>query len=149
MRESKQDAALVFPALIADLECRNELGRLQHGGRELDAFDPPRDWLTEAYEEALDMCVYLKGALMERDGGRGLRTEDLGLSPLPVPVVRRATPDWLNVPPVVGTVVEPRPKPEALMTHPVFSALVEFFVLAVAVGVAAGGFVIGLMEVLR
>ncbi len=65
------------------------------------------------------MCVYLKGALMERDGREGRRTS--GVTPLPVPMVRSSTPgweprDWLNEPPVAGTVVTPD-IPKSLPDH--------------------------------
>jgi len=53
----------VFPGLIADIEARDALGRATYG-KELKTFDG-RDSLLDAYEEALDMAVYLKKARME------------------------------------------------------------------------------------
>lgn len=58
----------VFPALMADIEDRNEKGRLTYG-RDLETFNG-RDALRDAYEEALDLAVYLKQALMEREAMR-------------------------------------------------------------------------------
>lgn len=54
----------VFEAVHADLEERNRKGRETYGG-ELRPHNG-RDPLREAYEEALDLCVYLRWALMER-----------------------------------------------------------------------------------
>jgi len=70
----------VFPGLIADLKARDALGRATYG-KELKTFDG-RDSLLDAYEEALDMAVYLKKARMEHaalfdwalDARRHLRT---------------------------------------------------------------------------
>lgn len=59
----------VFPALMEDIEARNEKGRLTYG-RDLETFNG-RDALRDAYEEALDLAVYLKQALMEREAGGG------------------------------------------------------------------------------
>ena len=61
----KLDDGLVFPAVVADIEKRNELGRKTYGG-ELTLFKG-NDALLDAYEEALDLAVYLKQALMERE----------------------------------------------------------------------------------
>lgn len=55
----------MFDALIDDLEGRDAIGWAQYR-RPLLANEPGRDWLTDAYEEALDQAVYLKGALMSR-----------------------------------------------------------------------------------
>lgn len=60
----------VFEAVKADLDGRDAIGWAQNR-RPLLANDGGRDWLQEAYEEALDMGVYLKGALMERELQRG------------------------------------------------------------------------------
>jgi len=70
----------VFPGLIADIEARDELGRATYG-KELRTFDG-RDSFLDAYEEALDMAVYLSKARMEhkallawaQDARRKLRT---------------------------------------------------------------------------
>lgn len=54
----------VFGELHADLDKRNELG-FKIYGKALYAEDG-RDWLQEAYEEVLDLAVYLKAQLMRR-----------------------------------------------------------------------------------
>lgn len=56
----------VFAEVKKDLDGRNELGKHLYGGP-LDVTDR-RDWLINAYEEALDLCVYLKAELMRREG---------------------------------------------------------------------------------
>lgn len=55
----------VFPAVIADLEARLALGMKRYG-QPLQTHNG-RDALRDAYEEALDLCVYLKQAILERD----------------------------------------------------------------------------------
>jgi hypothetical protein len=54
----------VFSQLKGDLDKRNVLG-IKLYGKPLYAEDG-RDWLVEAYEEALDLVVYLKAQLMKR-----------------------------------------------------------------------------------
>jgi hypothetical protein len=54
----------IFDLVHADLEERDRVGWDQHH-RPLLAHDG-RDSLREAYEEALDMVVYLRKALAER-----------------------------------------------------------------------------------
>ena len=54
----------LFELVKRDLDDRNELGKLQYG-KELVS-DDKRDFLIEAYQEALDMVIYLKGALLQR-----------------------------------------------------------------------------------
>jgi hypothetical protein len=67
----------VFDAVKADLVARETIGASQHGGRELDALEPGRDWLREAYEECLDMAVYLRAEIARRAAeDSGLRTQD-------------------------------------------------------------------------
>jgi hypothetical protein len=51
--------------VVADLENRRELG-IKRYGTALQAFNG-RDMLRDAYEEALDLAVYLRGVLEERD----------------------------------------------------------------------------------
>jgi hypothetical protein len=55
----------VVPQVIADLDARMALG-VQRYGVPLQPFNG-RDMLQDAYEEALDLAVYLKGCLLERD----------------------------------------------------------------------------------
>lgn len=59
----------VFEAVEDDLVLREMLGFEQHK-KPLMADDPGRDWLQEAYEEALDMSVYLKAEILRRAGNR-------------------------------------------------------------------------------
>lgn len=51
--------------VIQDMEQRNKFGIAKYG-TPLQAFNG-RDSLKDAYEEALDLCVYLKNAMEERD----------------------------------------------------------------------------------
>jgi len=55
----------IWNSVIEDMRKRDEVGREKYG-KPLLAFDG-RDTLQDAYEEALDMAVYLKKAIMERD----------------------------------------------------------------------------------
>lgn len=72
----------VFEALSDDLVGREAIGFAQHG-KPLLANDG-RDWLQEAYEEALDHAVYLKAALMSRALTPGPSPDAAGEgSPLP------------------------------------------------------------------
>lgn len=60
------DRPAVWPAVIKDMETRDQLGRQRYGV----PLQPNngRDALRDAYEEALDLAVYLKQAILERDG---------------------------------------------------------------------------------
>lgn len=49
-----------------DFDSRLAIG-IERYGTGLQAFNG-RDMLRDAYEEALDLCVYLRGAIYERDG---------------------------------------------------------------------------------
>jgi len=51
--------------VIEDMAKRLELG-IERYGTGLQA-DNGRDMLQDAYEEALDLCVYLRGIMYERD----------------------------------------------------------------------------------
>ena len=53
----------VFQKVKDDLTLRDHLGYRQHQ-RPLDARDYGRNWLQEAYEEALDLAIYLKAELL-------------------------------------------------------------------------------------
>lgn len=53
----------VWDAVIRDMRQRNDMGMQKYGGP-LEPFDG-RDTLVDAYQEALDMAVYLKAQLME------------------------------------------------------------------------------------
>lgn len=58
----------VFALVHDDLEARNRVGYREYG----DTLRPynGRDALWEAYEEALDLAVYLRQAIWERDHER-------------------------------------------------------------------------------
>ena len=57
----------VWPLVIADMAERDRLGRARYG----TPLRPHngRDALVDAYQEALDLCAYLRQAIYERDGG--------------------------------------------------------------------------------
>ena len=55
----------VWYLVIKDMNQRNEFGRKKYG-TPLKAFNG-RDVLKDAYEEALDLVVYLRQAIYERD----------------------------------------------------------------------------------
>ena len=52
--------------VIADIEARREIG-IQRYGTALQPFNG-RDALRDAYEEALDLAMYLRQIIAERDG---------------------------------------------------------------------------------
>ncbi len=58
------ERAAVWDLVIADMRARDEAGAAHYGTR-LQPFDG-RDPLVEAYQEALDLCVYLRQAIEER-----------------------------------------------------------------------------------
>lgn len=60
------DLPFVQDAVIADIEERRRIG-IERYGTPLQAHNG-RDALRDAYEEALDLAMYLKQAIMERDG---------------------------------------------------------------------------------
>ena len=60
------DKPAIWPLVIVDMNGRDNLGR-QRYGTPLQP-DNGRDMLKDAYEEALDLACYLRGALYERDG---------------------------------------------------------------------------------
>lgn len=71
-REGDQPAPLpndqpaVWPLVMVDMASRDQLGRKRYG----TPLQPHngRDALRDAYEEALDLAVYLRTAIYERDG---------------------------------------------------------------------------------
>lgn len=65
----------VFAAVARDLAHRDAIGWANHRKRML-ADDPERDWLQEAYEEALDMSAYLKAEILLRSGNEVQGTEE-------------------------------------------------------------------------
>ena len=60
------DHPAVWPRVIMDMAARDQVGRARYGV----PLQPHngRDALRDAYEEALDLCAYLRQAIMERDG---------------------------------------------------------------------------------
>ena len=56
----------IWPLVVADMQARDELGRKRYG-TPLRAHNG-RDPLVDAYEEALDLAVYLRQAIVERGG---------------------------------------------------------------------------------
>lgn len=60
------DAPPVWPLVVEDMHLRDMVGR-QRYGTPLQAHNG-RDALVDAYEEALDLAVYLRQAIYERDG---------------------------------------------------------------------------------
>lgn len=56
----------VWPIVMADMQARHELG-IKRYGTPLQPHNG-RDALRDAYEEALDLAVYLRSAIFERDG---------------------------------------------------------------------------------
>lgn len=57
----------VWPIVIADMQLRHEMGIAKYG-TPLQPFNG-RDALWDAYQEALDLAVYLRQAILERDTG--------------------------------------------------------------------------------
>jgi hypothetical protein len=62
----KSSYPAVWPLVINDMKVRDELGESRYGTR-LQPFNG-RDPLIDAYQEALDLVVYLRQAIYERDG---------------------------------------------------------------------------------
>jgi hypothetical protein len=58
------DGPAIWDLVIADMRERDRLGREKYG-RPLQAHNG-RDALVDAYQEALDLCVYLRQAIEER-----------------------------------------------------------------------------------
>jgi len=56
----------VWNLVISDMQARDDFGRA-HYGTPLQPHNG-RDALKDAYAEALDLCVYLRQAIYERDG---------------------------------------------------------------------------------
>jgi hypothetical protein len=60
------DLPAVWGLVVADMNARDAEGRRKYGV----PLQPHngRDVLVDAYQEALDLCVYLRQAIYERDG---------------------------------------------------------------------------------
>jgi hypothetical protein len=57
----------IFAAVAADLKARETAGAVEYGRRRMTANDG-RDTLRDAYEEAMDLAIYLRKMIAERDG---------------------------------------------------------------------------------
>ena len=55
----------VFDIVVQDLRARDAKGTLEYGGPLLP--HDGRDSLWDAYEEALDLAMYLRKAILERE----------------------------------------------------------------------------------
>lgn len=62
------DSPPLWGLVIADMRDRDRVGRETYG-TPLQAFNG-RDALLDAYHECLDMAVYLKQAIIERDSAK-------------------------------------------------------------------------------
>jgi hypothetical protein len=62
----KQGKKDILPAVITDLKRRDEIGTIKYGTT-LQS-NNGRDCLMDAYQEVLDLAMYLRQVIMERDG---------------------------------------------------------------------------------
>ncbi len=62
----RSDSPFMQDLVQADIEARKSVGLARYGTL-LQAHNG-RDFLRDAYEEALDLCIYLRGVMYERDG---------------------------------------------------------------------------------
>lgn len=65
-RPVANEGPAVWDLVISDMRQRDQQGEKKYGTR-LQPFNG-RDALVDAYQEALDLTVYLRQALFERDG---------------------------------------------------------------------------------
>jgi hypothetical protein len=66
----------VWDLVIADMQARDQVGRERYG-TPLQPFNG-RDALVDAYQEALDLAVYLRQAIAERDSRKMLALPVVG-----------------------------------------------------------------------
>lgn len=66
-KPTKNDRPAVWDLVIEDMKARDAIGQQRYGTR-LQPFNG-RDSLQDAYEEALDLAVYLRQAIEERRNG--------------------------------------------------------------------------------
>lgn len=66
MPKPSPDSPAMWDLVMADMRARDRMGTVKYGQR-LAAHDG-RDALRDAYQEALDLAVYLRKAMYERDG---------------------------------------------------------------------------------
>lgn len=59
----------IWERVIADMQARRAVG-LERYGKPVRAADP-EDWLRHAYEEALDLAVYLRAEMVRRSARGG------------------------------------------------------------------------------
>lgn len=62
----RPEAPAIQDLVLEDIEHRKQVG-LDRYGTLLKAHNG-RDMLQDAYEEAIDLLIYLRGAIFERDG---------------------------------------------------------------------------------
>ena len=60
------NGAVVLDYVLKDLKSRSDAGLQKYGTRL--RINNGRDALTDAYQEALDLVMYLRQAILERDG---------------------------------------------------------------------------------
>jgi hypothetical protein len=61
----KNDSPFIQDEVIKDIEQRKQIG-IERYGTPLQPFNG-RDALQDAYEEAIDLCMYLKQLILERN----------------------------------------------------------------------------------
>ena len=66
----------VWDLVIADMKARDRFGEEKYDTRLRT--NNGRDFLADAYDEALDLCVYLRGAIEERDQNKGKEDDGQG-----------------------------------------------------------------------
>ncbi len=64
IKRGRMENTDIFELVKHDLDARNALGHKSYGGKM--QLDDSRDWLLEAYLEALDFCIYAKAELLRR-----------------------------------------------------------------------------------
>jgi hypothetical protein len=60
IKKQQKEMSKTLEAVIADLRQREEKGIQTYGGTVDQANLSKEEWLQHAYEEALDLCIYLK-----------------------------------------------------------------------------------------
>jgi len=70
------DGKSVLPEVIKDLVARSDVGKVKYGTRL--KVNNGRDALMDAYQELLDLTMYFKQMLIERDAKNENRDERLG-----------------------------------------------------------------------
>lgn len=62
---------IIYPLVLEDVKARVELGKSRYG-TELKS-DNGRDALWDAYQEAIDLVLYLRQMIEERDDNAGVK----------------------------------------------------------------------------